>query len=129
MHWVCRKLNCFIFEKFIIMQRKAFDWFLGENDLHLPLYDFRTKGCYDGLMRNDVNLNQGAESALSFLLGLLTVIESYMIFDKIDEEELVKFKKEYTQRLPIKKRNPSKKTQIKEISTKIKAKNIIRKTL
>jgi len=62
--------------RYPILQRKAFDWFLGENDLHLPLYDFRTKGCGDGLMSDGVNSNQGAESTLSFLLSLLTIIES-----------------------------------------------------
>ncbi|MGA1979570.1 MAG: hypothetical protein ABSG99_03260 [Sedimentisphaerales bacterium] len=62
--------------RFLILQRKAFDWFLGENDLHIPLYDFRTKGCSDGLMSDGANPNQGAESTLSFLLSLLTIIES-----------------------------------------------------
>ena len=60
--------------KYLILQRKAFEWFLGENDLHIPLYDFRTKGCSDGLMSDGVNPNQGAESTLSFLLSLLTII-------------------------------------------------------
>jgi uncharacterized protein YyaL (SSP411 family) len=62
--------------RFLILQRKAFQWFLGENDLHIPLYDFGTKGCSDGLMSDGANPNQGAESTLSFLLSLLTIIES-----------------------------------------------------
>ena len=62
---------------YLKMQKKAFDWFLGDNDLSIPLYDFRTKGCGDGLEKNGVNLNQGAESLLSFLLALLSSIESY----------------------------------------------------
>jgi hypothetical protein len=62
--------------KFLTLQRKAFQWFLGENDLHIPLYDFETKGCSDGLMSDGVNPNQGAESTLSFLLSLLTIMES-----------------------------------------------------
>ena len=48
----------------------AFDWFLGRNDLGMPLYDASTGGCYDGLMENQVNENQGAESTLAFLLSL-----------------------------------------------------------
>ncbi len=48
----------------------AFDWFLGRNDLGKPLYDSSTGGCYDGLMANQVNDNQGAESTLAFLLSL-----------------------------------------------------------
>jgi glycosyltransferase involved in cell wall biosynthesis len=69
--------------KFLSLQRTAFDWFLGANDLHIPLYDFRTKGCADGLMAGGVNGNQGAESMVSFLLSLLAILESYAVFDKI----------------------------------------------
>lgn len=50
--------------------RRAFDWFLGRNDLGLPLYDPNTGGCRDGLHVDRVNQNQGAESTLAFLLAL-----------------------------------------------------------
>ncbi|TWU44598.1 D-inositol 3-phosphate glycosyltransferase [Rubripirellula tenax] len=49
----------------------AFDWFLGRNDLGRPIYDAATGGCFDGLMDNQVNENQGAESTLAFLLSLV----------------------------------------------------------
>ena len=49
----------------------AFRWFLGENDLQVPLYDAVTGGCRDGLHPDRVNENQGAESTLSFLIALL----------------------------------------------------------
>ena len=49
----------------------AFDWFLGRNDLCEPIYDASTGGCYDGLMENQVNQNQGGESTLAFLLSLV----------------------------------------------------------
>jgi glycosyltransferase involved in cell wall biosynthesis len=62
---------------FLKLHRKAFDWFLGENDLHIPVYDFRTKGCCDGLEPSGINLNQGAESMVSFLLSLLCIVENY----------------------------------------------------
>jgi hypothetical protein len=75
--------------RFLAMQRKAFDWFLGANDLHIPLYDFRTKGCSDGLGSGGINANQGAESTLSFLLSLLSVIESYTTVDKIQGNKTV----------------------------------------
>ena len=48
----------------------AFEWFLGANDLRLPLYDPITGGCRDGLHDNRVNQNMGAESTLSYLLAL-----------------------------------------------------------
>lgn len=51
--------------------RRAFEWFLGRNDLRLPLYDFKTGGCYDGLHPDRVNMNEGAESTLAWILSLL----------------------------------------------------------
>ena len=50
--------------------KKSFDWFLGRNDLGLPVYDHTTGGCRDGLHEDRINENQGAESTLSFLLSL-----------------------------------------------------------
>ena len=50
--------------------QRAFDWFIGWNDLGLELYSPETGGCFDGLHVDRVNGNQGAESTLSFLLSL-----------------------------------------------------------
>ncbi|MGA7343121.1 MAG: glycosyltransferase family 4 protein [Terracidiphilus sp.] len=50
---------------------RVFQWFLGKNDLHTPVYDPRTGGCRDGLHPDRINENQGAESTLSFLMALL----------------------------------------------------------
>ncbi|MGB6387528.1 MAG: glycosyltransferase family 4 protein [Terriglobales bacterium] len=49
----------------------AFNWFLGDNDLQLPLYDSVSGGCRDGLHPERANQNQGAESTLSFLMAFL----------------------------------------------------------
>jgi glycosyltransferase involved in cell wall biosynthesis len=46
--------------------QRAFDWFLGRNRLHRPLYDFATGGCSDGLGDETTNDNEGAESTLAF---------------------------------------------------------------
>ena len=51
--------------------RRAFDWFLGRNDLQAPLYDSGTGGCRDGLHPDRPNANQGAESTLAFLMSLV----------------------------------------------------------
>jgi hypothetical protein len=48
----------------------AFQWFLGRNQLNLPLYDPHSGGCRDGLHAHAANQNLGAESTLSFLLAL-----------------------------------------------------------
>ena len=50
--------------------RRAFEWFLGRNDLGLALYDPGTGGCRDGLHVDRLSQNQGAESTLAFLLSL-----------------------------------------------------------
>ncbi len=55
----------------------SFMWFMGENDLRIPLYDFETKGCCDGLEAHGVNRNQGAESILAYLISHLTVLQAY----------------------------------------------------
>ena len=51
----------------------AFSWFLGENDLSLPLVDIETGSCRDGLHADRRNENRGAESVLSYLLGLVEI--------------------------------------------------------
>ena len=51
--------------------RRAFDWFIGRNDLNLPIYDPTTGGCRDGLHPDRPNENQGAESTLAFLQAAL----------------------------------------------------------
>ncbi|MEY4917036.1 MAG: hypothetical protein RL616_949 [Verrucomicrobiota bacterium] len=50
--------------------RRAFEWFLGRNDLGIALYDPGTGGCRDGLHMDRLSQNQGAESTLAFLLSL-----------------------------------------------------------
>ena len=54
---------------------KSFAWFLGENRLGLPLYNFATAGCRDGLGATEANQNEGAESTLSFLMALLEMLD------------------------------------------------------
>ncbi len=56
-------------EKMII----AFNWFLGNNRLQQIVYNPCTGGCYDGLEETHVNLNQGAESTVSYLMARLTI--------------------------------------------------------
>jgi len=62
-------------KRWLVEARRVFRWFLGKNDLNVPLYDAVTGGCRDGLHPDRVNENQGAESTLSFLLALLEMQE------------------------------------------------------
>lgn len=56
---------------------KAFDWFLGRNILGQVVYDKMSGGCYDGVGRRSVNLNQGAESTISYLLARLVIGKTF----------------------------------------------------
>lgn len=51
----------------------AFNWFLGNNHLSQIIYNPCTGGCYDGLEEKSVNLNQGAESTISYLIARLSI--------------------------------------------------------
>ena len=55
----------------------CFNWFLGHNDLNMPLYDPKTGGCRDGLLADGINQNEGAESTLAWLLSLMTLQKLY----------------------------------------------------
>ncbi|MBN2634413.1 MAG: glycosyltransferase [Bacteroidales bacterium] len=63
-------------EEYRLKMETAFNWFLGNNRLHQIIYNPCTGGCYDGMEETHVNLNQGAESTLSYLMARLT-IEKY----------------------------------------------------
>lgn len=74
---------------------QAFNWFLGDNHLHQIIYNPCTGGCYDGLEDSYVNLNQGAESTISYLLARLSyeqvcksqpLLQKYRL-EKIKENE------------------------------------------
>lgn len=53
--------------------KQAFNWFLGDNHLHQIMYNPCTGGCYDGLEQFNVNLNQGAESTVSYLMARMAM--------------------------------------------------------
>ena len=60
-------------KEYLVKMETAFNWFLGNNHLHQIIYNPCTGGCYDGIEENHINLNQGAESTVSYLLSRLTV--------------------------------------------------------
>jgi hypothetical protein len=65
--------NCTRDEEWIAYAYRCLNWFQGENDLRVPLYDHATGGCRDGLEAQGANQNQGAESSLCWLTALLAV--------------------------------------------------------
>jgi len=52
---------------------RAFSWFLGSNDLSVPLVDTETGSCRDGLHPDRANENRGGESVVCYLLGLAEI--------------------------------------------------------
>ena len=52
-----------------LKMEEGFNWFMGDNHLNEIIYNTCTGGCYDGLEEKNVNLNQGAESTISYLLS------------------------------------------------------------
>jgi len=58
-------------EKYLQMMQNSFNWFLGKNHLNQIIYNPATGGCYDGLEEKNVNLNQGAESTISYVMARL----------------------------------------------------------
>jgi len=65
--------DVFMDEDYRLKMETAFNWFLGNNRLHQIIYNPCTGGCYDGLEETHVNLNQGAESMVSYLMARLTM--------------------------------------------------------
>lgn len=64
-------------EKYINTMEAAFNWFLGNNHLSQVVYNPCTGGCFDGLEEHNVNLNQGAESTISYLMARLTITKYF----------------------------------------------------
>jgi glycosyltransferase involved in cell wall biosynthesis/uncharacterized protein (DUF3820 family) len=58
-------------QKYALHLEQAFSWFLGNNHLRQVVYNEVTGGCFDGLEEKDINLNQGAESTVCYLLACL----------------------------------------------------------
>jgi glycosyltransferase involved in cell wall biosynthesis len=58
---------------FLRKMQLSFDWFLGKNHLNQIMHNPSTGGCYDGLELQHVNLNQGAESTISYLIARHTM--------------------------------------------------------
>jgi hypothetical protein len=71
-------------EDYLQKMKTSFDWFLGNNHLQQVIYNPCTGGCYDGLEENYVNLNQGAESTISYLMARCAVEKR---FDKKKAEQ------------------------------------------
>jgi len=60
-------------EGWITYAYRCLNWYQGNNELHISLYDHATGGCRDGLQTQSVNENQGAESTLCWLMALLAI--------------------------------------------------------
>ena len=68
---------------YVQVANKVFGWFLGRNSEKLMVYNLETTGCFDGLHADRVNMNQGAESSISYLLARLRLEELKVFGSKI----------------------------------------------
>ena len=59
--------------RWVAEAERAYGWFMGLNDLGLPLASVEDGGCFDGLMPTGLNRNQGAESILALQLASCTI--------------------------------------------------------
>jgi len=73
-------------------------------------------------MRGGVNTNQGAESALSFLLSLLAIVESYTNIDKTAETTNLSHTETVSQKIDQPKKTTKKPAPIKDVPVDIKSK-------
>ncbi|GBE07591.1 MAG TPA: glycosyltransferase [Gammaproteobacteria bacterium] len=78
--------NCTRDEEWITYAYRCLNWYQGENDLGVPLCDYATGGCRDGLEAQGANENQGAESTLCWLMALLAVY-NHRSWDRVTPEE------------------------------------------
>lgn len=62
-------------ESYMSIARTVFQWYLGKNSQKIMVYDPETAGCFDGITNDSVNMNQGAESSISYLLARLKLEE------------------------------------------------------
>ena len=80
--------NCSGDKLWIKEAKRTFEWFLGRNDLGIPIYDPTTGGCRDGLHPDRPNENQGAESTLAFLQALLELRLAENAIQPMESEKL-----------------------------------------
>ncbi len=62
-------------EKYKNYALQTFQWFIGKNTLNQVVYDSTTGGCFDGIGEKAINLNQGAESTISYLMARLYLMD------------------------------------------------------
>jgi len=88
--------------QYLELARYSFEYFLGRNRLQTVMYDYSTGAVCDGLNRDGMNCNQGAESVICFLMALSslnkhmdkafsTILQS-RVSDEVDDRTLQKRK-------------------------------------
>jgi len=85
-------------EEYLEKMKIAFAWFMGNNHLQQIIYNPCTGGCFDGLEQYQVNLNQGAESTVSYLMARLAIDEYATGWDTL---QLIPKQKEFTDKFNL----------------------------
>jgi hypothetical protein len=79
--------------EYLVKMNRAFRWFLGKNHLNQFIYNSASGGCFDGLEETEVNINQGAESTICYLMSRL--IMEYNQLEKIEKNDVLNFRKPF----------------------------------
>jgi hypothetical protein len=66
-------------ERYATLALRAYDWFLGANQAGVSLFDIATGGCHDGVGRDGVSRNEGAESTLAYYQATLALANAGLI--------------------------------------------------
>lgn len=72
-------------KKWFAESERCLSWFLGHNDLQMPVCDYKTGGCGDGLESQGINGNQGAESTLAWIISLVNMHTAMGLQFHLDE--------------------------------------------
>lgn len=69
-----------------LRMKKAFDWYHGHNRLNQIVYNPLTGGCCDGIEHDRVNINQGAESTITYLMARNSIEQKFL---KVKKDQLI----------------------------------------
>lgn len=60
-------------EEMLALAKKSYAWYMGENSCKQCMIDIETGGCYDGIMADGLNRNQGSESIVGYCIARLSL--------------------------------------------------------
>lgn len=81
--------HCFKDVKYVEYMKTAFEWYLGKNHLQQIIYNPVSGGCYDGLEQTHVNINQGAESTVTYLMARICIEKELLTNNEFEDVYII----------------------------------------